>query len=52
MADKIPNLQLQRWREQHKLTRDQLAQLINQSKSGVAGRLSWPAHTPRSHPRT
>jgi transcriptional regulator with XRE-family HTH domain len=40
MADKIPNLQLQRWREQHKLTRDALAQMINQSNSGVAGRLA------------
>ena len=39
MADKIPNLQLQRWREQHKLTRDQLAQLINQYRDPVTWHL-------------
>ncbi|MCG5220317.1 helix-turn-helix domain-containing protein, partial [Streptosporangium sp. KLBMP 9127] len=40
MADKIPNAQLQRWREQRNLSREKLAQMLNQSESGIAGRLA------------
>ncbi|GLX95881.1 XRE family transcriptional regulator [Herbidospora sp. NBRC 101105] len=57
MPDHIPNVQLRAWRNEHHLTRAELAQLINQTPTGIrerlavdeerirrweAGEVSWP----------